>query len=313
MNTTTSTQLPHGSIVVGFEDNPHGMRALVWAVDQAVLERRPLVIVHATGRAHSLLDGPRDPSASRQARRIVGRRCVDVALTAALKRAPALTVKTLVRPRTARELLIELADQAHLVVVGSRDLGAIGSVARRSVSLVVASSSDTPVVVVRPRDTAGQSGRIVVGTDATAASAASLDFAFVQASRRRVPLTVVHSAPGAVLGIEVSDLSPDGPAVHSEERLRVAEAVAGFRESYPDVHVALEVSRRPASAALVTASRDAELVVVGARGHHAVGASFLGSVSQVVMERARCPVAVVHPHADANGVASEEAVEQRSQ
>ena len=35
-----------GSVVVGIDGSPHSMRALHWAIQQAVAEHRPLTLVH---------------------------------------------------------------------------------------------------------------------------------------------------------------------------------------------------------------------------------------------------------------------------
>jgi len=51
-----------------------------------------------------------------------------------------------------------------------------------------------------------------------------------------------------------------------------------------------------AAPTLLAASVEAGLLVVGARGLGAVRAGLVGSVSRSVLEKARCPVAVVHPH-----------------
>jgi nucleotide-binding universal stress UspA family protein len=44
---------------------------------------------------------------------------------------------------------------------------------------------------------------------------------------------------------------------------------------------------------LIDESAGAQLLVVGSRGHAGLGGMLLGSVSQAVVHRARCPVAVV--------------------
>jgi len=47
--------------------------------------------------------------------------------------------------------------------------------------------------------------------------------------------------------------------------------------------------------ALLDAASQAQLLVVGARGRGGVKGMLLGSVSQVLLNHASCPVGVVHP------------------
>jgi nucleotide-binding universal stress UspA family protein len=87
----------------------------------------------------------------------------------------------------------------------------------------------------------------------------------------------------------------DWPAVEAEEERLMSEALTGWQERYPDVTVTkLLVCDKPARA-LVEASQSAQLVVVGSHGRNAMTRTFLGSVSNAVVQSARVPVIVARP------------------
>ena len=78
-----------------------------------------------------------------------------------------------------------------------------------------------------------------------------------------------------------------------ERELLLAESLAGVRAEHPDVRLEHEVVAVAPDTCLVDASAGASLVVVGSRGLGYFRGLLLGSVSQAVLHRAECPVAVV--------------------
>jgi len=138
-------------------------------------------------------------------------------------------------------------------------------------------------------------GDVVVGVDGSEGSRAALRFAYEEAGLRRCPLVVVTvwqypvlttlPAFGALPPIE--DLS--GEAENSLRQVLDEEGVATTDE----VDVQTVVAEGAAAAALIEAAHDADLLVVGSRGHGGFTGMLLGSVSQHVVSHAPCPVVVV--------------------
>jgi nucleotide-binding universal stress UspA family protein len=138
--------------------------------------------------------------------------------------------------------------------------------------------------------------RIVVGVATPEGSRAPLEWAMAVAARRDTALDVVHSfrtgweiTPQGVPAI-ASDLSEYEAAA----KLLIDEAIdlvpVARRSAVRDIqHLATPLS---AGAALVEASTDAELVVVGRRERHALP-RLLGSITHQCVQHSRCPVAVV--------------------
>ncbi|MDQ2749549.1 MAG: universal stress protein [Actinomycetota bacterium] len=189
------------------------------------------------------------------------------------------------------DALIEASAGASLIVLGARHLAGAGSVVLGSVSSAVAAHAACPVVVLRgPEGSAAEHAQVVVGVDGRPSSEAVLAFAFDYAAR--------HSAPlHAVLCWHLDRLAemkwrPQQPAP-AEVQAWLSEALAGWRERYPDVTVHSGVERAHPVDGLVAASNGQDLLVVGSRGRHGLTRALLGSVSQGALHHANCPVAVV--------------------
>jgi len=133
---------------------------------------------------------------------------------------------------------------------------------------------------------------VLVGVDGSSASELATEIAFDEASRRHVGLIALHAWSNKEL-VELPGV--DWPAVEAEEERLMSEALTGWQERYPDVTVTkLLVCDKPARA-LVEASQSAQLVVVGSHGRNAMTRTFLGSVSNAVVQSAHVPVIVARP------------------
>ena len=82
-------------------------------------------------------------------------------------------------------------------------------------------------------------------------------------------------------------------ALVEEDRLAVAEAMAGLGERYPDVRTTVRTARGAPERDVARSASRADLLVVGIHQRGALGRLLAGSVSTAVLEHATCPVAVV--------------------
>lgn len=189
-------------------------------------------------------------------------------------------------------VLTEESARASLIVLGSRHRGGAGSVVLGSVGSAVAAQAACPVVVLRGlAGPAAERAEVVVGVDGRPSSEDVLAFAFDYASRRSVPLHAVlcwHTDRLAEMKWRAQQPAP------AEAEAWLSQALAGWRERYPDVTVRSGVERAHPVDALVEASNGQHLLVVGSRGRHGLTGALLGSVSQGALHHANCPVAVVH-------------------
>jgi nucleotide-binding universal stress UspA family protein len=139
--------------------------------------------------------------------------------------------------------------------------------------------------------------RILVATDGSASARTAVDVVADTAWPAGSTIRIVTVVPGrpTVLGLEWSALGeprdePEVGGIRPADIVRAArDSMAGRRE----VDVVL-LEGRPASAIVDEAREaDADLIVVGSRGHGPWQSMLLGSVSAEVVDHAPCPVLVV--------------------
>jgi len=269
---TGDVGVARGTVAVGVDGSPGSSAALAEAVDEAVAQHRSLTILHAAG-----------PGRTPQ-------RVLDDARDEVERRAPGLETHLVLHVGDPGDVLEAASRSAAVLVVGSRGRGPVRSLLLGSVGLAITRHAACPVVVVRPHHPGLVRRGVLVGTDGASGSLRTLDFAFQQASTRRLPLTVLHTVVPSPGG------APQGESPE-EHRLLVAEAMSGLREIYPDVSVRVAMATGQPADVLVRAAERMDLVVVGAHRGGRAAELVHNSVAASVVERARCAVAVV-PTAD---------------
>jgi nucleotide-binding universal stress UspA family protein len=136
---------------------------------------------------------------------------------------------------------------------------------------------------------------VVVGVDGSIPSHKALAWAAGEAADHRADLVVVnvweHTLPPPAGSVSVSErVAPDPGQRTADDLLREIKEVLGEE---PPVLVQPLVKQGVAAKVLIEQSADADLLVVGTRGHGGFRGLVLGSVSQHVAAYARCPVTVV--------------------
>ena len=134
---------------------------------------------------------------------------------------------------------------------------------------------------------------VIAGVDGSPSSKAALRWAqsFAAMSGGRLDVLMAWHVPTTFAGPgyipAVSNLSVDHEKLLNEV---VDEVFGADRPSY----MTLLVREGHAAHLLVEASTDADLIVVGSRGHGGFAGLLLGSVSAKVAEHAACPVLIHH-------------------
>jgi nucleotide-binding universal stress UspA family protein len=132
---------------------------------------------------------------------------------------------------------------------------------------------------------------IVVGIDGSEVAYAALDWALDEAGRRDAEVVGVLASGGAIGPTPLVPMMNDWPDEAARALLAAAESHAATRASATTFRTVTSLSG--AAAALLHASEQADLVVVGGRRHRRLGELLLGATAPQVAAHASCPVVVV--------------------
>ena len=138
---------------------------------------------------------------------------------------------------------------------------------------------------------------IVVGVDGSAGGRAALEFAAREATLREARLRIICAweIPPAVYagGFAPTLDEPTLEGFRAGAETIVHEAVATAKELQPTIECEGKAVQGQPAEVLLAEVADADLIVVGNRGHGGFASLLLGSVSHQVVHHASCPVAVV--------------------
>ena len=310
---STAPPTTGGTILVGYDGSPASMLALDWALRRAESTRSSVEVLFVADTSWDSDAFTAAPLLEQH-----GEVVTSAAAFHADSKAPHVAVISRVASGNPVTVLCAEAEAmgAELLVVGSYRKDLYERITTSAVSVRVAAAATVPVVIVpdfsneRADAAAGASGDaplhrhgVVVGLDGGESSDAILAAAIAEAARLGEP---VHAVTAWTLPpYTMPEFSDDTQFYDAlEERARSASAAAILRADRrgpqradgtagAEVEVTSEVLLDSPVSALVTAAKEASLLVIGSHGRHGLSRFLLGSVSHDVIVHAPCPVLVL--------------------
>ncbi|MFD8864618.1 universal stress protein [Streptomyces sp. NPDC059590] len=285
-------------VTVGLDGSPESLAAARWAADEAERRELALRLLHAW----ILLSPPTPDSPAADDQNYWAKRIVHDAHMELGRRHPDLPIAEEMVAEEAETALLDAAARSRMLVLGSRGMEPLASFFLGDISLYVVGRAERPVVLVRAGEAAEErpsevrEREVVVGLSLHGPQDNLLEFAYVTAFTRGVPLRAVHGR-----GLPVQAFVPWGvdPGiardVAEKAQRELDEVLRPWRERFPRVRVIDEVRLESPAQAVVRAASGSGLLIIGRRRHRAALAPRLGPVVQAAVHHATCPVAVV-PH-----------------
>jgi nucleotide-binding universal stress UspA family protein len=278
-------------IVIGVDGSKYGRWAAGWAARLPVAKPVRVTAVHAVDLTylkapfmHQYVVIGNEPYLRAEVRRIEDLSKRVVRETRALLASLRLSGKAVCEKGAAAAALLRHAKRGDLIAVGSRGLDALDRFLLGSVSTQVVLHAPCSVLIVK--DPPRPVHRIVVAVDGSAASEKAVRFVaedlLPQWQLRNTEIVLAHVMP-MLKYPEVKEAGNRLFARHADRLIK-----AGF--------MVTQVPRlgRPAEEIIkVAGQKQADLIVMGAKGLGAVGRFILGSVSIKVAQQSPCSVLVV--------------------
>lgn len=267
-------------VVIGLADKqPSALRC---AVAEARATRSPLRVIHSTGLPPQLSESYVEPVALEEVR-AAGQELLDDARRRVQEQAADLPAEYVLTSVPALQALERAADDARAVVVGADDVPWFDRLLRTAVAGQLALQAPCPVVVVPELGPpSGSEGDIVLTLDGDTSVNAPMRFAFEEASAHGRALHVLRAAAPRTIGADAQQIPAD-----------IAETLAGWRETYPDVTVLDDSTVGDRRAVLLRATERAGLVVVGRPRGRTTPFAMSRPLATEVLRGSHSPVAVV--------------------
>lgn len=283
---------PFPGVVIGVDGSPGSSAAIRAGVGEAQRLGLPVRLVHVV--PDYLPMSPLVPLASAGLTE-AGSEILARAADEAVELGPDLAMDVELRHGARAMQLADSAAGARELYVGNDDRTTIDRLFRGNTSTAVAARARCPVVVVPAGTHVASRGTVLVGVKGPKHAAELLCAAFVAAASRGDKLVVFHAwkLPSGYDDIIASRVAVEEWAKSSTAEMEVL--LTDWRASYPEVEVQIRIAHADATRALVSASAEADLLVIVRRAHGVPAAVHLGAVARSVLRSSHCPVLVVPP------------------
>ncbi|HEY9311111.1 universal stress protein [Williamsia sp.] len=288
-------------VIVGIDGSEGALGAARWAADFAARSGSPLQLLHAIPRlewyfANAMVFSPESLAEELAAD---GNNKLDDAESAIREQHPGLTIDRRIVNESVPSVFAETSETARLIVVGSHWHSATSDLILGGHVIRIVNNAKCPVLVWRESE-ATRTGKplpVVVGIDESENSIRALRAAFSVATALGAPVTVAHMwETGAAVGLGYGEGPVDWNLMNllkADQETKMDELLAPLRKEFPGAHIHKVYTDSGPAKGLKEMSREAQLVVVGSRGHGKLTGAVLGSVSQSLIHHAECSVLVV--------------------
>lgn len=271
---------PYDRLVVGVDGSGPSAGALSWAISYAVDHGSELLLVHVIDDTWGVAGDDYMADAQRR-----GIHVLDASRRRAVQ-AGAPHVQTELVHGRAPSVLSGAARPHDLLIVGSHRTGFLRGRAFGAASVYVVAAARSAVVVVPNLPLEGRHG-VVVGVTGSPSSDAALMQGAREAARADQQLVLIHARPP----VPHEESSSNGEYRASAARDVVARASARALIDIPHLDLSSRVVADNVAPALLTASVDAAMLVIG-RGHTEAPPNISSVVHDVLMNL-NAPVLIV--------------------
>lgn len=284
-----STDVVNGPIVVGIDGSESAVIAMEWAAQDAAAHGWPVRLVNAIDQPPVI-----PPLVAKTARKVAEEFLREARERLESRGYAGLGVSAVARHGSPSRVLVREAAPARALVVGREGSGLFNEMMLGSTSLACATHAGVPVIVIPGTwQPVPRSPRVItLCLDGSSRCKAAIEYAFTTASRWKARLVAMFAMR------PVEQLVADALVIDEESlaaaRRMVSRQVAGLRAKFPDVDVTEVVEVGHPAAVIKERAEDADLVVLGGRGHGAVTGLPLGSVAHAVLHHVDRPIAIVH-------------------